>query len=89
MRIGLFTDTYVPIHNGISYVVELTRRGLEELGHEVYIFAPSPEFGYEETDDHIIRYPAIKGVTYDDDLTSIFFPPTQLQKIHKLSSMVH
>lgn len=85
MRIGLFTDTYVPIHNGISYVVELTRRGLEELGHEVYIFAPSPEFGYEETDDHIIRYPAIKGVTYDDDLTSIFFPPTQLQKIHKLN----
>ncbi len=84
MRIGLFTDTYVPIHNGISYVVELTRSGLERLGHEVYIFAPSPEFGYTETDDHIIRYPAIKGVTYDDDLTSIFFPPRQLQKINKL-----
>ncbi len=84
MRIGLFTDTYVPIHNGISYVVELTRAGLEKLGHEVYIFAPSPEFGYEEVDDHIIRYPAIKGVTYDDDLTSIFFPPTQLQRINKL-----
>lgn len=84
MRIGLFADTYVPIHNGISYVVELTRAGLEKLGHEVYIFAPSPEFGYTETDDHIIRYPAIKGVTYDDDLTSLFFPPTQLQKINKL-----
>lgn len=84
MRIGLFTDTYLPIHNGISYVIAMTRRGLEELGHEVYIFAPSPEFGYEEADEHIIRYPALKGVTYEDDLTSVFFPPTQLQKIHKL-----
>jgi glycosyltransferase involved in cell wall biosynthesis len=84
MRIGLFTDTYVPIHNGISYVVELARAGLEELGHEVYIFAPSPDFRYEETDPHIIRFKALKGVTYDDDLTSVFFPPTQLQKINKL-----
>lgn len=84
MRIGLFTDTYVPIHNGISYVVQLTRAGLEELGHEVYVFAPSPEFKYEEQDDHVIRFKAIKGATYEDDLTSVFFPPTQLQKINKL-----
>lgn len=84
MRIGLFTDTYLPIHNGISYVVELTRAGLEELGHEVYVFAPSPEFRYEEDDSHIIRFKAIKGVTYEDDLTSVFFPPTQLQKIKNL-----
>lgn len=84
MRIGLFTDTYLPIHNGISYVVKITREGLEALGHEVYIFAPSPDSQYEETDDHIIRFRAIKGATYEDDLTSIFFPPSQLQKINKL-----
>lgn len=84
MRIGLFSDTYLPIHNGISYVVKLTRAGLEALGHEVYIFAPSPEFNYKESDEHIIRYRALKGVTYDDDLTSVFFPPAQLQKINKL-----
>lgn len=84
MRIGLFTDTYLPINNGISFVVQLTRNGLEALGHEVYIFAPSPEMGYEEEDSHIIRFRAIKGVTYEDDLTSVFFPPLQLQKINKL-----
>lgn len=85
MRIGLFTDTYLPIHNGISYVVKLTREGLEALGHEVYIFAPSPDFSYKEEDEHVIRFKAIKGVTYEDDLTSIFFPPSQLQKINKLN----
>lgn len=84
MRIGLFSDTYLPINNGISYVVELTRSGLEALGHEVYIFAPSPDSDYVEDDGHIIRYRAIKGATYEDDLTSVFFPPLQLQKINKL-----
>jgi len=84
MRIGLFTDTYLPVNNGISYVVQLTRAGLETLGHEVYIFAPSSDSEYIEEDPHIIRFRAIKGATYEDDLTSIFFPPIQLQKINKL-----
>lgn len=84
MRIGLFTDTYLPVHNGISYVVQLTRAGLEALGHEVYVFAPKPSADYEESDPRIIRFRAIKGVTYEDDLTSVFFPPSQLQKINKL-----
>ncbi len=85
MRIGLFSDTYLPINNGISFVVQLTRQGLEILGHEVYIFAPRPDVDHEETDSHIIRFRAIKGVTYEEDLTSIFFPPAQLQKINKLN----
>lgn len=38
MKIGLFTDSYRPATNGIVYVVEITRRELEALGHEVYIF---------------------------------------------------
>jgi 1,2-diacylglycerol 3-alpha-glucosyltransferase len=82
--LDFFSDTYLPINNGISYVVELTRSGLEALGHEVYIFAPSPDSDYVEDDGHIIRYRAIKGATYEDDLTSVFFPPLQLQKINKL-----
>jgi len=84
MRIGLFTDTYLPVTNGISFVVQLTRSGLEALGHEVYIFAPSSDSEYVETDPSIIRFRAIKGATYEEDLTSVFFPPLQLQKINKL-----
>jgi len=84
MRIGLFTDTYLPVTNGISFVVQLTRSGLEALGHEVYIFAPSSDPSYVEENPNIIRFRAIKGATYEDDLTSVFFPPIQLQKINKL-----
>ena len=84
MKIGLFTDTYHPAVNGICFVVDITRRQLELLGHEVYIFAPKPSIFYKEKDDHIVRYPSIRGVSWDEDMTSIFFPPLEVKKIKDL-----
>ena len=90
MRIGLFADTYRPSINGIVYVVESTKRHLEELGHEVYVFCPArsirPSKHAEEfdEDEHVIRFPSIKGAFYDDYDTSLFFPPRVLRKIREL-----
>lgn len=80
MRIGFFTDTYRPQINGITYVIDIMRKDLEAMGHEVFIFAPALS-GYEETDDHIIRFPALKGFFYDDYLLSLFFPPKEIGRI--------
>ncbi|HAC56400.1 TPA: hypothetical protein DCF80_02775 [Candidatus Saccharibacteria bacterium] len=90
MKIGLFTDTYRPSINGIVYVVDSTKKHLEELGHEVYIFCPARSIrpsknalAFDE-DDHIVRFPSIKGAFYDDYDTSIFFPPRVLRRIREL-----
>ena len=70
MRIGLFTDTYRPSINGIVYVVDITRRHLEAMGHEVFIFCPNDSVllsrGDQPDDDHIIRFRSMKGVFFDD-----------------------
>jgi len=84
MRIGLFTDTYHPVVNGISFVIDITRQQLEAEGHEVFIFAPKPEITYKESDDHVFRYPAVKGILWDDDMTSVFFPPREVKRIREL-----
>lgn len=42
MRIGFFTDTYTPQINGVVSSIRLFADALERLGHEVYIFAPTP-----------------------------------------------
>lgn len=86
MRIGLFSDNYLPTTNGISYVLQIMQKRLEELGHEVYIFAPATNLrGVESGDnDHVFRFPAIEGVFFDEQLTSVFFPPAALRKIRKL-----
>lgn len=86
MRIGLFSDTYLPTTNGISYVLQIMQNRLEELGHEVYIFAPATNLRGEEPDDdeHVIRFPALEGVFFDEQLTSVFFPPRAMKKIKSL-----
>lgn len=86
MRIGLFSDTYLPTTNGISYVLQIMQSNLEELGHEVYIFAPATNLRADEPNDndHIFRFPAIEGILFDEQLTSVFFPSRVLKKIKKL-----
>lgn len=90
MRIGLFTDTYLPSINGIVYVVESLKEHLEAEGHEVFIFCPArsirPSRHASEfsEDEHVIRFPSVKGAFYDDYDMSLFFPPRVLSRIKEL-----
>lgn len=40
MKIGLFTDSYLPQLDGVATSVHAQAKELEKLGHEVYIIAP-------------------------------------------------
>jgi len=54
MRIGHFTDSYLPIVNGVSTLIHLLKRTLETLGHEPYVFT----FGYTDridTEPNVVR----------------------------------
>ncbi len=90
MRIGLFTDTYRPSINGIVFVIESLKKHLEAEGHEVFIFCPARSIRpiqhastYDE-DEHVIRFPSVKGAFYDDYDTSLFFPPRVLSQVKEL-----
>jgi 1,2-diacylglycerol 3-alpha-glucosyltransferase len=91
MRIGLFTDTYRPSINGIVFVVESLKKHLEAQGHEVFIFCPARSIRPSQhavlfdEDEHVIRFPSIKGGFYDDYDMSLFFPPWVLSRIKELN----
>lgn len=94
MKIGLFTDTYAPSINGIVYVIDITKKHLEELGHEVYVFCPAdgvtPAKVSEDEEHGILRFPSVKGAFYDDYNFSFFFPPWTMRKIRELDlDVVH
>jgi glycosyltransferase involved in cell wall biosynthesis len=90
MRIGFFTDNYLPSRDGIAISIETSREQLEAMGHEVFIIAPAPGLRYKEKSKRVIRFPAVKGLFYDDYMTSIFFPPQALRRIDKLKlDIVH
>ena len=58
MRIGIFTDTYVPFINGVTTSVLMLKDALEKKGHDVFIVTVNNEdmhYKYEENDRIIIR----------------------------------
>jgi glycosyltransferase involved in cell wall biosynthesis len=63
MKIGLFTDTFLPDTNGIVTVIQTMERELTRKGHEVHIFAPDyPDWHRNEPRVH--RFPSLRFVFY-------------------------
>ena len=60
MRIGFFTDTYTPQINGVVTSICLFKQALIERGHEVYVFAPTPE--HADDDAKTVRFHSLPFV---------------------------
>jgi 1,2-diacylglycerol 3-alpha-glucosyltransferase len=58
VKIGIFTNCYLPMVNGVVGTVCLLKKGFEEHGHEVYIFAPAFD-DYNDAEQRIFRFPAV------------------------------
>jgi 1,2-diacylglycerol 3-alpha-glucosyltransferase len=59
MKIGFFTDSYLPRLDGVSVSVETCVRALRERGHEVYVIAPRyPR--YKDKGNDIYRLASVK-----------------------------
>ncbi len=43
MRVGIFTDQYYPLISGVVTSIKMLKDGLEQLGHQVYIFTSFDE----------------------------------------------
>lgn len=74
MRIGIFTETYTPYISGLVTSEVMLKKGLEKLGHEVYVVTANLE-NYEYTYDEeekILRIPGIPTGIYDSRLTSVY-----------------
>ena len=58
MRIGIFTNNYLPNPYGVSMSIESFRREFEKRGHEVCVFAPKYK-NYKDENPRVFRYPAV------------------------------
>ena len=58
MRIGMFSNAYLPVINGVVRSIMLYRQGLLDACHFVGVFAPDSR-NYEDEQPFIFRYPAI------------------------------
>jgi 1,2-diacylglycerol 3-alpha-glucosyltransferase len=63
MRVGLFTNNYLPFRGGVTTSVETLRQGLEALGHRVWVFAPAARAPFQDP-PFVFRYPSLPAPTY-------------------------
>ncbi len=63
MRVGLFTNNYLPFRGGVTTAVETLRVGLEALGHQAWVFAPAAQHPHPDP-PFVFRYPSIPAPTY-------------------------
>lgn len=63
MRIGLFTDSYLPQVSGVATSIQTLTLELEKLGHEVYIFTTTDQNADVDHERNIIRLQSIPFVS--------------------------
>src|SRR5205809_5455329 len=63
MRVGLFTNNYLPFRGGVTTAVETLRHGLEAQGHRAWVFAPAWS-GPHADPAYVFRYPSVPAPTY-------------------------
>ncbi|MBO6195815.1 MAG: glycosyltransferase [Bacilli bacterium] len=74
MRIGIFSDTYLPYISGLVTSELMLKKALEDLGHEVYIVTANLEnFKYiNDKNNKIIKISGLPVGIYDARLTGIY-----------------
>jgi len=101
MKIGIFTECFEPVINGVVHSIESTKHGLEDLGHEVYIFTPDyknknirkarvypcPSFPLFKTGYHYVQVlpELIRKIASEMDIFHTHHPFTMGQRAMKLA----
>jgi 1,2-diacylglycerol 3-alpha-glucosyltransferase len=74
VRIGLFTNNYLPFCGGVTVSVETLRVGLQARGHDVWTFAPRFP-GPVDPQPRVVRVPSVPAATYPEFALPIPWAP--------------
>ncbi len=83
MRIGLFTESYPPLINGVSTSVQTLIAQLEHAGHDVFVFT-SRYPKHNDARPHVYRFPSVNALVEPDYVLPIPFSPAIAAAIPRL-----
>jgi len=74
MRVGIFTESYPPLINGVSTSIQTLIAHLEQAGHDVFVFT-SRYPHYRDERKGVFRYPSVNAIVEPDYVLPITFSP--------------
>jgi glycosyltransferase involved in cell wall biosynthesis len=84
MRIGIFSESYEPVVNGVTVSILTLTRELKKLGHEIYVFAPGVR-GHTEEENPTTRFPSVRTWKAKDYPIAIPYLPRLKQQVKRLN----
>ncbi|HEY6487031.1 MAG TPA: glycosyltransferase [Candidatus Cybelea sp.] len=88
LRVGLFTEIYRPVVNGVVASVETLAQGLQRAGHEVFCFAPKMA-GATGSERRIVRIPSLPLPATPYRLTLPLISRRDVKSVIERLSVVH
>lgn len=89
MRIGIFTETWKPIINGVVNSIIGFKAGLEELGHEVFVFCPTYKDYKDDSKDKNIVHMKSLPLPGKTGYHFVFPVEDRVKKIAKTMDLIH
>mgnify|MGYP006279151717 CR=1 FL=1 len=83
IKVGIFTDTYLPNVNGVVSSIKTLKNGLENLGHKVYIITLTNN-NYSKNKSDMIEIPGISLPSIPEHKIGMFYSYGLINKIKKL-----
>src|SRR4030042_2625447 len=83
MKIGYFTDGYLPQNNGVATSVEELHDSLTDRKHEVYVIAPKYP-NYKDDNPNVFRLKSFRLYKNPELRLSYMFPDRIFQKVLKI-----
>jgi 1,2-diacylglycerol 3-alpha-glucosyltransferase len=84
LRIGFFTDSYLPATHGVEVSIETFRKNLERAGHQVFVYAPAVP-GYTDSNRRVFRLKSIRVI--DTPEMRLAFPVVEDGNIRELTRL--
>ena len=84
MRIGIFSESYDPVVNGVTVSILTLTKELKKLGHEIYVFAPGYR-GHKDVENEVLRFPSVRTWFAPDYPLAIPYLPRLTQRVKRLN----
>lgn len=89
MRIGIFSESYEPVVNGVTVSILTLTRELKKLGHEIFVFAPGVR-GHIDVENPTVRFPSVTTWKAKDYPIAIPYLPRLTEKVRRLNlDLIH
>lgn len=86
MRIGMMVDLYKPYISGVTIYVEINRKYLEDMGHDVFIFTFSGDRDYIDDESNVYRSP---GLPISEGFALNFVHSREIKRVIQTMDIVH